>query len=356
MIYSASVYSAEVRFNDGLFYVKKQAIALVIGFVGLIFGSKLKLELLKKLHVPIYVFSMVLLLMLFIPGVGISSYGATRWLSLAFMTFQPSELAKFGLVIFLATHMSEYPPVNLKRTIIPLLSGLSMCVVVMMEPNMSITMCIFLSMLIMLFVGGVRKTHATVFVLGGISLIPILVIAEPYRVRRIFAFLNPWASPLDEGYQLIQSLYALGSGGLFGIGLFSSRQKHLFLSFAESDFIFAIIGEELGIVGAALVIVVFLILIVSGYAVAIRSNDRFRSLLAIGISTVIAVQALINFAVVTGSMPPTGLPLPYISAGGSSLIVFMLASGILINISRSNTLDQHKEKVLRFENIKKSRV
>ncbi|MDD3947365.1 MAG: putative lipid II flippase FtsW [Clostridia bacterium] len=339
MIYSASSYSAKIHFGDEFHYVKKQALAFFVGIAAMIAGAKMKTELLKKIRWIIYGTAMTLLLILFIPGVGSSSYGATRWIDLKIITFQPSEIAKFALVILLAGEFSERPPVSFKYAILPALSGLLMCVAVMMEPNMSITMCIGLTMLAMLFCGGMRGKYFLFASSTAAAGVPALIFAEPYRVKRLLAFLNPWDSPLEEGYQLIQSYYALGSGGLFGVGLFASRQKYLFLPFAESDFIFSVIGEELGLFGSVLVLGVFFILIVSGVMVAMRAEDRYNSLLAAGITSVIAVQTLINIAVVSGSIPPTGLPLPYISAGGSSLIVFMFASGLLMNIAkRENTV------------------
>jgi cell division protein FtsW len=333
MIYSASSYSAELHFGDAFFYVKKQILAFVVGLVALFFGYRVKLEMLDKAKWPIYIFSMALLLMLFIPGVGMSSWGATRWISLGFITFQPSEIGKFALVILLAGLMAKQPPNSFKHMIIPILLGLAMCVTVMLEPNMSITMVIGATLVIMLFAGGMRGRHFVVFGGAAAAAIPTLIFMEPYRVKRLMAFLDPWASPRGEGYQLIQSYYALGAGGLFGVGLFASRQKYLFLPFAESDFIFSVIAEELGLLGAFAVIVVFAVLIISGVIIALRAEDKFKSLLAVGVTAVIAVQTLVNLAVVSGSIPPTGLPLPYISAGGSSLIVFMFASGLLLNIA-----------------------
>lgn len=333
MIYSASSYAAEIHMGDAFYYVKKQALAFCVGLAALYAGTKIKTEFLKKIRWIIYTVSMALLLVLFIPGVGSSVYGATRWIDLKVISFQPSEIAKFGLMILLAGEFSERPPLSFKTAILPALSGLAMCAAVMMEPNMSITMCIGLSMLTMLFCGGMRGRYFMLASSTAAVGVPALIFAEPYRVKRLLAFINPWESPLEEGYQLIQSYYALGSGGLFGVGLFASRQKYLFLPFAESDFIFSVIGEELGLLGSVLVIVVFVVLIASGITVAMRAEDRYNSLLAAGVTAVIAVQTLINIAVVSGSIPPTGLPLPYVSAGGSSLIVFMFASGLLINIA-----------------------
>lgn len=334
MIYSASAYSAKLNFGDSLYYVKKQALAFAVGVAAMVGGAKISTEFLKKIRWVIYVLSMLLLVILFIPGVGSSVYGATRWIDLKVITFQPSEIAKFGLVILLAGEFSQRPPVSFRYAVIPVLCGLSMCAAVIMEPNMSITMCIGLTMLTMLFCGGMRGRYFMLASSTAAIGVPVLIFAEPYRVKRLLAFINPWASPLEEGYQLIQSYYALGSGGLFGVGLFASRQKYLFLPFAESDFIFSVIGEELGLIGSVFVLGVFFVLIVSGVMVAMRAGDRYNSLLATGITAVIAIQTLINIAVVSGSIPPTGLPLPYISAGGSSLIVFMFASGLLVNIAK----------------------
>jgi len=208
-----------------------------------------------------------------------------------------------------------------------------MALLIILEPNMSITMCVVLLMLAMLFLGGMKIKHFVIIILPVLALVPILIIMEPYRMNRLTAFLNPWASPLAEGYQLIQSFYSLGSGGLFGLGLFNSRQAYLFLPFSESDFIFSIIGEELGLIGAGAVILLFIIMIARAIVISQRAQDRFGSYLASGIAAIIAIQVLINIAVVTGSIPPTGLPLPFISAGSSSLVVFLSGIGILQSVS-----------------------
>lgn len=348
MIYSASSYSAEINFGDAFFYVKKQALAFVVGLAAMFLGMKLNTTVIKRFRYIIYGVSMALLLILFIPGVGSESYGATRWINLGFITFQPSEISKFGLMFFLAGEMAENPPVNIKNLIIPVSAGLAMCAAVMAEPNMSITMCIGLSLFIMLFAAGIRTGYIAVFGGAAAAAVPALIIAEPYRLKRLFAFLDPWASPRAEGYQLIQSYYALGSGGLFGVGLFASRQKYLFLPFAESDFIFSVIAEELGLMGSIMVLGVFALLVLSGIMIALKSKDRFRALLATGITAIIAVQTLVNIAVVSGSIPPTGLPLPYVSAGGSSLMVFMFASGLLMNLASDKKVETLDKKGISF--------
>ena len=200
-----------------------------------------------------------------------------------------------------------------------------------------VTMCIGMVMVLMLFIGGLSWKHFLILAVPAVALVILLIVIEPYRLDRLMAFINPWANPKEEGYQLIQSLYSLGAGGLFGVGLFNSRQKYSFLPFAESDFIFAIICEELGFVGAILVVLVYVAIIAIGIKIALNASDRLGTYLASGITAVIAIQLIINIAVVTASIPPTGIPMPFISAGGTSLSVFMGAIGIMFNInSRSN--------------------
>ena len=354
MIYSASSYSAELHTGDAFFYVKKQIIGFIAGLITMSLGYLVKEEWLNKFKWVILVVSMVLLLVLFIPGVGQSSYGATRWINLGFITFQSSEIAKFGLVIFLACYLYEHPPVSIKALIVPVIAGLSTCIAVMLEPNMSITIVIGLSFLIMLYVGGMKRKHILwCLLIVGIAL-PLLIILEPYRMKRLVAFVDPWANPKGEGYQLIQSYYALGSGGLFGVGLFNSRQKYLYLPFAESDFIFSVIGEELGLIGCLLVMLTYGVLIWSGVKIALKAENNRTRMLAAGITSIIAIQTLLNIAVVSGSVPPTGVPLPYVSAGGSSLMVFMFASGILARLSGEGNFNIfNKGRTIKKVNFKK---
>ena len=197
-------------------------------------------------------------------------------------------------------------------------------------------MCMGLVMLFMLFVGGAKLKHFLILGVPVAAAVPALIIMEPYRIQRFMAFLNPWANPQGEGFQLIQSLYSLGSGGMFGVGLFNSRQKYLFLPFSESDFVFSIIGEELGFFGATLVVVCFAILVFLLIGVAKRAKDRFGALLVLGVASVISIQVIINLFVVSGMIPPTGLPLPFISAGSTSLVVFMSAIGVCLNVARQS--------------------
>lgn len=337
MIYSASSYSAEKQFGDAYYYVKKQSIAFAAGIIFMITGGRIRIEFLKKIKWCILAVSVILLSLVFVPKLGVESYGATRWLNLGVITIQPSELAKFGLMIFLAAYMTDYPPTNLKRFIVPALSAGVICALIILEPNMSITMCVGMAFIILVFVAGLQNKWLAVIVGLLAVAVPLLIVLEPYRLKRFFAFLDPWQNPKDEGYQLIQSYYALGNGGLFGVGLFASRQKYLFLPFAESDFIFSVIGEELGLVGCVAVIVVFSTLVICGARAALNAKDRFGCLLATGLTTIIALQTIINLTVVTGMIPPTGVPLPYVSAGGTGLVTFMFVSGILYNVSAGET-------------------
>lgn len=336
MLYSASSYSAELSYNDSFYFVKKQALALFIGIFCMFALASVKSEKLIKIRYPILIASFILLAIIFIPSVGVSNYGAKRWINLGFMTMQPSEVAKFGYVIFCSTYIAQNGTHTFKKMLPVLLIGVSICILLMLQPNMSITVCIGAVMLMLLYIGGSKFKHFALLFVPIAALIPIMIIMEPYRLQRIMAFLDPWAAPKAEGYQLIQSYYALGSGGFFGVGLFNSRQKYLFLPFAESDFIFSVIGEELGFFGCFFVIAVFVYMIYLGYLIAAKANTRYTSVLAFGITSVIAIQSVLNIAVVSGAVPPTGLPLPFLSYGGSSLVCFTSAIGILLSISKFN--------------------
>ena len=333
-IYDASSYSAELQLGDGFHYVKTQAIALVLGIVLMTGIAFVDINKIKKSAPYVYIVSLILLGLVFVPVLGVESYGAKRWLNLGFFTIQPSEYAKFGMVIFMAKLLADSGVDKFFKMLAMFGVCGAVAVLLLLEPNMSITICVLLVAVIMIFIGGAKLKHLLTLGVPLIGAGVALVFSEPYRVRRLFAFIDPWASPLDEGYQLIQSYYALGSGGLFGIGIGNSRQKYLFLPFAESDFILSVIGEEIGLIGVLLIVAIFLFIVVKGFLVAFRAKDRFSCYVATGISAVIAVQTALNIAVVCGAVPPTGLPLPFISAGGSSLVAYMVAVGILMNISR----------------------
>lgn len=333
-VYSASMYTAEISYGNKYFFLFKQLTGAAVGLVAMFAVSRVNTDFLKKFWIAGVIVSAVLLGCVFIPGLGIENYGAKRWIGFGSFSFQPSEIAKFAFVLFCAVYMSKKDMAKFSNSFAVVGVGVLFCGLIIAEPNMSITMCVAMLMVIMLFLGGMKWKNF-LFLLAPIVLaVPVLIFAEPYRLQRLLAFLDPWASPKDEGYQLIQSLYALGSGGFFGVGLFNSRQKYRFLPFAESDFIFSVIGEETGLLGCMIVFALFAVVVVRGVRIAANSRDKFRCYLAGGISAVIAVQTLLNFAVVTGSIPPTGLPLPFISYGGTSLVVFMSAVGVLLNLSK----------------------
>lgn len=338
MVYSASFYSAQLNYNNQYYFLTKQIIGVVLGIIAFSFMSIIDYNILKKISTILLIISVLLLIALFIPGLGFTNYGATRWINLGFFTFQPSEIAKFAFVIFCANHLSKnIEEKSIIKKILPILFvGGGICLLIMLEPNMSITICVGLVMLFMIFISGV---DSRIFVGLGAMIclcVPILIIIEPYRFKRLIAFIDPWSNALDEGYQLVQSLYALGAGGLFGVGLFNSRQKYLFLPFSESDFIFSIIGEEFGLFGVTIIMILYGLIIFNGIKIAIKCKDTFGTYLSSGIVAVITAQVLVNIAVVTGSVPPTGVPLPLISAGSTSIIVFMSALGILSNISKQS--------------------
>ncbi len=336
MVYSASFYTAQAEYGDAFFFMRKQLIGFCIGIpvmVGVAFIPYKKLQKLKWVALAV---SVILLALVFVPGLGVTNYGATRWIGFAGMTIQPSEVAKYGFVIFTAAYVCKNPE-KIKNFvgILPILGvGILLCVLIILEPNMSITMCMGMLMLSMLFLSGVRFKHFIFLMIPVIVAVPILIILEPYRLQRLYAFLDPWQSPQGEGYQLIQSLYALGNGGWFGKGLFHSMQKFKYLPFAESDFILSVIAEEFGFIGIVCLFLVFGGLIYAGIHTAAKCKDFFGFLLASGITAVYAIQVVINALVVSGAIPPTGLPLPLISSGNTSLIITMASMGVLYNISR----------------------
>ena len=342
-IYSASSYSSDIKYDDSFYFVKKQLLGFGMGLVVMLFFTMFDYHKFVKLRWVVVGIYISLLLLVFIPGIGRSNYGANRWITIGGISLQSSEVAKFGFVIFSACYLSKnYKKMKTFWGTIPLIAvgGIS-CLLILLEPNLSVTLCLGTVMLIMLLIGGMQFKHFLFILVPALCLVPILIIIEPYRLQRLVAFIDPWASPKEEGFQLIQSLYALGGGGLFGVGLFNSRQKYLFLPFSESDFIFSIIGEELGFVGCIMIIVIYAIVIWKGVKIAYSASDRLGCYMAGGITSVIGVQLLINIAVVTGSIPPTGIPLPFMSAGGTSLMVFMGAVGILLNISRKENQTVH---------------
>ncbi|MCY6483717.1 stage V sporulation protein E [Clostridium aestuarii] len=338
MVYSASSYTAlhskGCRYDD-MFFLKKQSLWVIIGTICMVVAEKRDYHKLKKNTNFFMIVTIILLMAVFaFPD----NHGARRWIYLpGGASIQPSEIAKYVVVLYMAKSIEQKGEKikNFKYGVIPyLLVAGFYAGLVLLEKNLSIASVIMIVTIIVLFSAGCRKRHiALVLMLVGMAGVVFTVI-EPYRMKRFVSFLNPWEDPRGDGYQLIQSLLALGSGGILGAGLGQSRQKCYYIPEPHNDFIFSIIGEELGLIGCISIILLFLFFIWRGIRTAIRAKDVFGTLLAIGITGVIAVQAIINIAVVTGSMPVTGVPLPFISYGGSALVFNLIAMGILLNISR----------------------
>lgn len=332
MIYSASAV------QNGFRYLLRQLIWSVIGIGGMIFFMNFDYRRYRKMATWLLFGSVIGLILVLIPGVGIVVNGSRRWLGYGQFRFQPSDIAKFALIIFMAHYLSaraEKLRTKLMAIVPPLVITGVVCLLILIE-DLGTAVTLGGTVFMMWFAVGVP-----LYLLGGLltMTVPgvIYFIFSPeyaYRRERIMAFLNPWADPLDSGYHIIQSLYALGSGGLFGMGLGQSRQKFLYLPEPYTDFIFAVLGEELGLIGTGLLVILFFCLAWRGFQVALKCDDLFGSLLAVGLTCMIILQSIVNIAVVTGSMPVTGITLPFISYGGSSLCIMLSAIGILLNISR----------------------
>lgn len=342
-VYSASSYNAEVQYGDSLYFFKKQLLGFILGLAGMIGVSFVPYGKLRKAGIPSLIVALILLALVFVPGVGKSNYGATRWIGFGSFTIQPSELAKYAFVLFTAGYFAKDPArMRTFKGSLPVLgAGILICILIMLEPNMSVTMCVAAIMFGMMFLGGTSYKALAAVAAPALLLVPVLIAAEPYRLQRLSAFMNPWASPKEEGYQLIQSLYALGNGNFFGVGLFRSRQKYRFLPFAESDFILSVIAEETGFFGVLILFALIGFVVWRGFKIANSCDNFFGYLLVSGIILAFAVQSALNALVVSGCIPPTGLPLPLISAGNTSLIVTMCGMGVVYGVSRRNGLSKH---------------
>lgn len=337
MVYSASAVSAEVHFDDSYYFLKRQLMWTAIALGAMVFAMRIDYHVWKKLAVPILAVTVILLLLVLVPGLGKVVNGARRWLGAGGFYLQPSEIAKLGMAIFTAAYLTaSVGRIKLFwRGLVPILAVLAgVFALILSEPDLGTALAIGVMVFVLLFSAGARVMHLAS--LGMIALVGVAaaVWLEPYRMKRIFAFLDPWSDPLGSGYHIIQSLYAIGSGGLFGVGLGRSREKFLYLPEPHTDFIFSILGEELGLIGTLTVIMLFFLFVWRGMRTAMHAPDVFGSLLAVGLTSMIVVQAIMNIAVVTASMPVTGIPLPFLSFGGSALIFTMTGVGILLNISR----------------------
>ncbi len=337
VLFSATYYSAT---QNRLSEVFKQLIGVALGTAACIVTSRIPYRFWRQTWVVAtgLAVSAVLLILVIIPGIGVYINGSRRWLSLGGLSFQPSELAKFAIVLYMATVLSYSGPriKSLWTGIVPVLIVPGVTFLLILEqPNLSTAGSIMIVSLILIIMAGAKWRHILLMLVGGIGVGGFYAWSEPYRRRRLLSFRNPFAMMSDEGYQLSQSLIAFGSGGVFGMGLGQGRQKYAYLPYPESDFIFAIVGEDFGLLGCLVVIALFVALMLAGYRVAVACRDKFGALLAAGITSSITVQAFLNMGVVVGILPTTGLPLPFFSAGGTSVSITMAAMGILMNISRT---------------------
>lgn len=336
MIYSSSYVWAEYKYNDQFKYLKQQFLFVIIGFIVMYVVAKIDYKIYYKKANLILGICLLLLVLVLIPGVGSVRNGARSWFGIGSFGIQPSEFAKLGLIIFAAKYLTKNERAYKSfKGILPLLLivGLTFFLI-MLQPDFGTGVILVMSIIALLFVAGVNMKFF--LYLGGIGLIGvvILVVIAPYRMDRITSFLNPWADPLGTGFQIIQSLYAIGPGGLLGFGFLNSRQKHFYLPEPQTDFIFSIVCEEFGVVGALIVLILFFILTYSMIMLAVKQEDKFKKYIIFAIAFQIIFQTLLNLAVVVGLIPVTGVTLPFISYGGSSLLITMASIGMIFNISK----------------------
>ena len=338
-LFSATYYNAQDG-GDALSEVKKQLFGMAIGFVAMLFTSRIPYWFWGRHRVALagLAISAVLLVLVIIPGVGVYVNGSRRWLRLGPLSFQPSEFAKYALVLFVSLALAARGK-RVRRFfdgILPVLAAPAVAFLLILEqPNLSTAGSILIVSVILVMLAGAKWRHMLLLGGGGLAVGAYYAWSAPYRRARLLSFTDPFAKMSDEGYQLAQSLIAFGSGGLFGMGLGRGRQKYAYLPYPESDFIFAIVGEDFGLLGCVAVILLFIAFLFAGMRIALTCPERFGCLLAAGITSMITVQAFINMGVVIGILPTTGLPLPFFSAGGTSLSITMAAVGVLLSISRT---------------------
>ena len=343
MMFSASYASSYYETGDSFYYIKRQLLFAVVGVVMMLAIANIDYHILHRFAFLIYAGTLFLLVVVLIVP---TREDAKRWINLGFTTFQPSELAKFAIVLIFAHLISvNYERMkNPRYGVWPFLVLLGVVVMLMLlEPHLSGTILIVSIGVVMMFVGG---TDLKWFMLGGV-LIGVAIVAAvlipgvvPYAMDRLQYWIDPWSDPQNKGFQTIQSLYAIGSGGLMGVGIGNSRQKHLYLPEPHNDFVFSVVCEELGFIGATLIILLFVLLIWRGYVVAMRCRDRFGSMLAVGLTTQVGVQTVLNIAVVSNTIPNTGISLPFFSYGGTALVMLLCEMGVILSVSRQTNIEK----------------
>jgi cell division protein FtsW len=337
MIFSASSATAYALYHDATYYLKRQFLWLGIAALAALVAYRCDYHVLRRAAPFMLGLSALSLVLVLVPHVGLASGGARRWLGAGPLSFEPSEFAKLALVIYLASALTRKG-----ERIRSIVSGIfplgvvtaAFALLVLFEPDLGTASILVFVAAAMVFSAGARITHLVLVAIATMPPVAFLILSSSYRRARVLAFLDPWKDPLNTGFHIVQSLYALGSGGPFGLGLGLSRQKYFYLPEQYTDFIFAIIGEELGLLGTLVVLALFVVLAFRAFRIALSAPDRFGFFLAIGCASTIVVQAFINIGVVTSSWPVTGVPLPFISFGGSSLVTCLVAAALLLNIGR----------------------
>lgn len=337
MIYSSSSIWALYKFDDPYKFLKTQGLFLIIGYIIMIIVSNISYtKYLDKANI-IFGVCFSLLVLVLIPGIGTVRNGSRSWFGIGGFGVQPSEFMKLGMLLFTSKYLAYNNKIleNIRKGVLPILIVLFLVFgLIMLQPDFGTGVIIVVSIIALLFIAGVNMSFFVKMMFLGLIGIVVLIIVAPYRMQRIVSFLNPWSDPLGSGFQIIQSLYAIGPGGLLGLGFGNSIQKHFYLPEPQTDFIFAIISEELGFMGVLLVSILFLTIIYRGFKIALNCNNLFGKYLAFGITFILAFQALLNLMVVVGLIPVTGVTLPFLSYGGSSLIITLISMGVLLNISK----------------------
>lgn len=337
MIYSASAIYANETLGDSTYFLKRHLVYVFAGLALAAFVSALDLENLRRHSKRILICLLVLMVLVLIPHIGVTSNGARRWFRILGFSLQPSEFLKIALILYLADFLERRRETlsDLRHTVMPALVVLGLCSgLVLKQPDLGTAVTLAMIAFLLFFSAGFKLRHMAAMVLAALPALAYAMLAKPYRRRRILAFFHPWDDPRGVSYQIIQSFLAIGSGGLFGVGLGRSQQKLFYLPQSHTDFIFSIIGEELGFVGTVAVLLVFAVFIFSGMVVVFRSKNLYSQLVSLGLVGLIGLEVVINIGVTLGALPTKGLSLPFISYGGSALLANMMALGLLWNISR----------------------
>ncbi len=339
MIYSASNIWAAEKLGDKYFFVVRQLLFGIIGFLSMIFVSRINPKIYQENATKILMAAIVLLVIVLVPGIGVVRGGARSWIGLGQFTLQPSEFAKIAIIVFVSKYLGkigdEEGNDKLKKYI-PILSILiTMFGLIMLQPDFGSGTVLVLTVLLMIYVSGIGYRYIYVGLIVGVLSVGVLVITAPYRLKRITSFINPWEDPLGSGFQIIQSLYAIVPAGVLGYGIFKSKQKFFYLPEPQTDFIFSIITEEIGMIGILFIFVVYMILFYNGLMIGMKAKDLFLKYLAIGLTILVFIQFAINISVVIGLIPVTGITLPFLSYGGSSLVILLTSMGIIISVDRT---------------------